>query len=78
MGGYGLRLLLPAGQPGGHLGHQPPGSERPGAPPAPRREVPETLRGLWVSQRVQERAQEVFQRVGSTGERKSKSVKKVN
>lgn len=43
VGGDGLRLLLPAGQPGGHLGHQPSGSERPHATPAPRGEVPAAL-----------------------------------
>lgn len=43
VGGDGLCLLLPAGQPGGHLGHQPPGSERPDATPAPRGEVPAAL-----------------------------------
>ena len=49
MGGHGLRLVLPARQPGGHFGHQPPGTERPGSTAAPRGEVPATLRGLWVS-----------------------------
>lgn len=49
MGGNGLRLLLPAGQPGGRPGHQPAGPERPDATAAPRGEVPAPLRGLWVS-----------------------------
>lgn len=49
VGGDGLRLLLPAGQPGGCLGHQPAGPERPDAAAAPRGEVPAALRGLRVS-----------------------------
>lgn len=49
VGGHGFRLLLPARQPGSHLGHQPPGSERPNSAAAPRGEVPATLRGLRVS-----------------------------
>lgn len=43
LGGHVVRLLLPAWQPGGHHGHQPPGPKWPCAPAASCGEISETL-----------------------------------
>ena len=58
LGGHVIRLLLPAGQPGGHHGRQPSGPEWPCTPAASCGEISKTLRSFWV--KVQQSCRSVY------------------